>query len=692
MQLFFRLAPILALYFFASCSQPKERSQTLGFASSLDDRWPQQIIPVCFEQENAFDLDKQTVEAAVRAAYEPLGFSFPGWGLCTPEQKGVRIRFDSEASVSRTEGFGLENDGVIAGLTLGLSTSCSLPFSGSACEANIALHEFGHALGLRHEMNRRDDPGCIYRQPGGDTGPQIQIGPYDPDSIMNYCKLYGANENGTRLRLSQGDRQALLALYAGPLASIQEAPPYVIKDSFQSAIHGRNLASYRFAFGPKAETNCLDAAAYGDLKPITEPLQLSSAQASAGVLHTLCVLGRDQSGRDQDLGSYTSVDFFMQSLAEAETMQLAPGPEFSSPPEIVRNADGTVDVLIHATHEAPLKSLGVRLAYLEGRPFTAPRRTLAHPRSKAPGLYSVSFKPEDFRVNGTLFLSSLYVTDIYGRTQSLDDFSGAGNYIDSAWPVPRLEVDFAKSRAPDLPQLLGIEIPEGPLVAGEATQVALTFEAPTELSSARLIFEAPGGERYAPLAQLLETDHGFRSFTLHLNLIFPRSSENGSYQLQRVILEDQSGNSRVYNLAADPSAANELVALTRELRGRAEREREGPRLLNWLSLPREMHDGEEPFIDFKVFELSGLKSISLKLAHDEETGLSSVIYGIDRGEVAGRRRIALNLTGAPPRGLYYVQEIMLEDRWGNQTWLKARREDAFFPGTNLWVPRLWLKP
>lgn len=68
-----------------------------------------------------------------------------------------------------------------------------------------ALHEFGHAAGLRHEHIREEaktDPNCLNRQDKNveilaDTA--VILESYDPNSIMNYCWSSTLLQMGTRL-------------------------------------------------------------------------------------------------------------------------------------------------------------------------------------------------------------------------------------------------------------------------------------------------------------------------------------------------------------------------------------------------------------------------------------------------------------------------------------------------------------
>lgn len=96
-------------------------------------------------------------------------------------------------------------------------------------DRTTTLHEFGHIAGLRHEHARKEafkDPGCAQENPpsaGRNSSLQERLdnttetlGPYDPNSFMNYCYINRERKNinsYSKPALSPADIRVLKEIY-----------------------------------------------------------------------------------------------------------------------------------------------------------------------------------------------------------------------------------------------------------------------------------------------------------------------------------------------------------------------------------------------------------------------------------------------------------------------------------------------
>lgn len=188
----------------------------------IANRWPlldgsTAIIPVCWEDDGAESKYAKVVEDVIGKTWGTIGpLSFTGWTKCSSGADGpVRIKVADDGPYAGHLGKTIIHDRPGVLLNFELSKWQPDPWcvqseqNRLACIKAIAVHEFGHVIGLSHEQNRPDTPGECKQDPQGPDGTKM-LTPWDPKSVMNYCHpIY----NAMGYALSEDDIRSVKAMY-----------------------------------------------------------------------------------------------------------------------------------------------------------------------------------------------------------------------------------------------------------------------------------------------------------------------------------------------------------------------------------------------------------------------------------------------------------------------------------------------
>lgn len=203
--------------------------------------WDRTSLNVCWMHDGDVTVGTESgraiVQAAVTSEYQRAGFQLRNWGPCTERDSvydTIRILVTDAQPFGR---FGCldgpwciklnfefnkwpHSDEKCAEIDADKAWACHCKESKNlkTCLQSYSLHEMGHALGLAHEAthrsNRKKD--LCELNDGRESGSK-DVGDYDADSIMNYCKNKDQILNNYRPELSEGDIKTLKTIYSNLL-------------------------------------------------------------------------------------------------------------------------------------------------------------------------------------------------------------------------------------------------------------------------------------------------------------------------------------------------------------------------------------------------------------------------------------------------------------------------------------------
>jgi hypothetical protein len=178
-------------------------------------------IRVCWNFDG-WDTEKEWVRSAVEETWmRETNVEFHDWSRCPAwdaldDYDYMIDVHEHTGGDDRPHTNGIGRDGSVMDLEFSFArwmTGCRASEAArEGCIRNIAVHEFGHAMGFAHEQNRVDGPACDAPDDGSGNW---ALGEYDVESVMLYtgtgpgCQSLAGNGG----QLSPGDIRAARQLY-----------------------------------------------------------------------------------------------------------------------------------------------------------------------------------------------------------------------------------------------------------------------------------------------------------------------------------------------------------------------------------------------------------------------------------------------------------------------------------------------
>ena len=203
----------------------------------VNNLWRTQEVSVCFAEgekdkretshyvlkvKNWSKKNKANVQKWVMEEYsvERTGIHFTGFLDCQESPYSDVIIFYNKNSRVGTfllgGTHGLAVMGPHPGIVKGYSAASGfVSISSSGMDKGTVIHEFGHTAGLQHEHLHHDaykiEKGKCPAVKGPQFSTYFRYTEYDPESVMNYCRIHG--KGGSKAGLSKNDVGLLRQLY-----------------------------------------------------------------------------------------------------------------------------------------------------------------------------------------------------------------------------------------------------------------------------------------------------------------------------------------------------------------------------------------------------------------------------------------------------------------------------------------------